>query len=675
MLGTIRAKLTMVVALVATIVSGLGILSVMILQDLSRSYDDISSQVLQKIEIGYGLSAVSNGLTGHSDNLRDVADSQTLDSRYQLFIQDLDRLEELSDQLARLDPGSQSLTGGVLRQASLLRSQSEKNKQAQEELFRRHQGLRQNLITMDQSLRSVLNALRSPSHDHGHNGEWDKGLESRIAELHLRHAQLHSLMVQSLQESDPEKIARHHETYIRQLQDLRQSLSDIRDQPLHGEHQNIVQQLSAIENHLSAVPATRQDIAAEQSRQIWQAQDFQSSVNRLSNGVSSLSATILERSRQELADIEPLRIRGNLTILLTTALGILLVIVIGMLATGRGIASRVERLRDQLVGRTDHDETPITLDGNDELAEIRDALNRLSGRAVETGRTLIVMEKDLRQAREQAEQALAELRTTQRSLIQSEKMASIASLVSNVAHEVNTPLGAAVGVVTHLSQRLERFAAILETGQVKRQDAKAFFEFVSEGATLLQENIERTIELMAQFKQVSRQQDLEEFREVHFGDFLSNCVNEKATLFKDRDIEVAIHCPDNMEMPIQAGAMTQVLTTLLVNSLFHGFESGQKGLITIMASPSADGNGLSIIYEDNGKGMSEEEKDRIFDPYFQSQQNSGGPGLGMLLIYSIITVRLHGTIDVTSIPGEGVRYEIRLPITHDPAMNRLTPPG
>ena len=665
MLRTIRARLTLIMAVTAMTIAGLGIVSAFSFYRFSRSIEAISSRTLQKTEVGYGLAQVAAGLTALIPQIQNNISISNLDALQQQFDSLLDQLRTYSGRLARLE--EEISPDGINRQAAILRTQSREITNARKELFDRQQHLHRNLISMEQNLQAVLTMLNRLPGEHGHTGdhrrehgaEWDEELAERLTALHNRHAVLHNLMVQHVQETDPERIAQRHQAYIQQLQMMRKDLADIRARPLHADHQAILDQLSLMEDRITDMPPMQQKIRTGTETLAWQAHDFINNINRLSNGVGSLSATVLERSRQELNDIVPMRIRGNLAILMSTAIGILLTLVASSLISGRGIATRIEQIRDQLVTRQGQDDTPLPVRGADELSDICHSLNHIAARARDAVSSQEATDRELQQAREQAERALSELRTTQRSLIQSEKMASIASLVSNVAHEINTPLGAAVGVVTHLSQRLDKFAAKQEEGPLKRQDVKAFFEFVSEGATLLQDNIERTIELAAQFKQVVRQQDLEEVRLVHFGDFLEKCVDERRDLFEGRDIDVAIHCPDNMEVAIHPSAMTQVLTTLLMNSISHGFTEGQKGLISIMASPGTNG-GISILYEDNGGGMSEEEKDRIFDPYFQRQQATG-TGLGMLLIYSIITVRLHGSIDVASIPGQGVKFEIQLP--------------
>ncbi|RED52344.1 sensor histidine kinase [Aestuariispira insulae] len=656
MLRTIRAKLTAVVAIVALLMAALGLISAISFFNFSRSVEQVTQAALLKAEAGHGLVRIADSLTALSPQLLSGNGLQRLEALQQQFEGQLNQLDQIA---ARTFPNNETARlDGVIRQATLLRDQSVDILKSREKIEKHLIDQQETLTTIDIQLRSILDSLEALRPEHGHAGEWTESLAARISSLHFLHTRLHSQLVRAARRNTDGKLPGGHTQINQQLRDLQRELKELSEEDIQEEHSIVLSRLRSVTNGLAAIPEFQQQITAEKERLKWRSQDFHNGVQRLSNGLVSLSATIVERSKQQIQDIEPMRVRGNLAILMSTAIAVLLVMILAAFLVSQGVAARVERLRELVLSRPQTDNMPLSIGGQDELSEICTALEKTFEEAAKSNQKLAGMNKAVQKAQERADQALSELRTTQRSLIQSEKMVSITSLVSNVAHEINTPLGAAVGVATHLSRKLERFGTKLDGGSIKKQDVKALFDFVSEGATLLQENIERTIELAKQFKQVSRQQDLDEQRLVHFGEFLKECVQEQTDLLKDREIEVAIHCPDDIEIAIHPGALGQVLTTLLGHSISHGFTEGQKGLITIMASPSSSG-GLAIIYEDNGKGMSEQEKDRIFDPYFQSQQSEGG--LGMLLIYSIITVRLQGTINVTSLPGEGVKFEIHLP--------------
>jgi signal transduction histidine kinase len=112
-------------------------------------------------------------------------------------------------------------------------------------------------------------------------------------------------------------------------------------------------------------------------------------------------------------------------------------------------------------------------------------------------------------------------------------------------------------------------------------------------------------------------------------------------------------------LKIQAGAFSQVISNLLLNSLHHGFDENQPGLITISAV--IEKQDLVLVYEDDGKGVPKENLRKIFDPFFTTKKGSGGSGLGLHVVFNIINQTFFGKIDVHSEVNKGVRFEILIP--------------
>jgi signal transduction histidine kinase len=103
-----------------------------------------------------------------------------------------------------------------------------------------------------------------------------------------------------------------------------------------------------------------------------------------------------------------------------------------------------------------------------------------------------------------------------------------------------------------------------------------------------------------------------------------------------------------------------VLTNLFLNSVAHAFPGGGPGVIDIQARASGKDN-VEIIFADNGCGMSLDVRRRAFDPFFTTRRDQGGTGLGLHIVYSIVTTRLGGRLDLDSEPGGGTRIQIILP--------------
>jgi len=114
-----------------------------------------------------------------------------------------------------------------------------------------------------------------------------------------------------------------------------------------------------------------------------------------------------------------------------------------------------------------------------------------------------------------------------------------------------------------------------------------------------------------------------------------------------------------------------VITNLVLNALIHGFEGREQGRILIQAEELDSGH-LQLIVEDDGVGMREDVRRRAFDPFFTTKMGSGGTGLGLNIVYNIVTGVLGGHIELSSAPGQGSRFVIRLPYVA-PQLARANP--
>jgi signal transduction histidine kinase len=293
-------------------------------------------------------------------------------------------------------------------------------------------------------------------------------------------------------------------------------------------------------------------------------------------------------------------------------------------------------------------------DRHDELGDMARAANFF---VVELGHR----EQALREAKDQADAALAELRRTQADLIQSEKLASLGQIVAGVAHEINTPVGIALTTATTLGEEVRTFSAIAESGQVPRSRFLHFVERVREGSELLFTNLTRAAVLVQSFKQVAADQVSSERRSFAMDVWARELLTSLHPVLRRSGHEVALTCPQGLTVDTYPGALGQVLTNLVMNALTHAFAPGASGVLTLRID-RVGVDTLQIVFADNGRGIPAEDLPRVFDPFFTTARNRGNTGLGLHIVFNLVTGPLEGRIEVASRVGEGARFTITLPM-------------
>jgi signal transduction histidine kinase len=268
-------------------------------------------------------------------------------------------------------------------------------------------------------------------------------------------------------------------------------------------------------------------------------------------------------------------------------------------------------------------------------------------------------EDELTSNQKELEKMVDELNQAQDRLVQNEKFAAIGGLVAGLTHEVNTPIGIGVTATTFLADKL---ATLEQEFAAKKLSPKMLENFISEAkqsSALLMSNLQRASELIASFKQITVDQASEAIRTINLKVYLNEIIHTLSPKLKKRKHQIEIECPDDIELSIPAGAISQIFTNLILNSVIHGFELKQQGRMVINIED--DGQDITINYSDNGKGMSEAQLSQIFDPFFTTKRDQGGSGLGTHIVYNLIRQTLDGDIVAQSGIGKGLKYKITFP--------------
>ncbi|MGJ9419018.1 GAF domain-containing protein [Massilia sp. CMS3.1] len=256
--------------------------------------------------------------------------------------------------------------------------------------------------------------------------------------------------------------------------------------------------------------------------------------------------------------------------------------------------------------------------------------------------------------------ALTQLQQAQGELVRQEKLASLGRLVAGVAHEINTPLGICVTATSHLVEELRLTRGELAAGEMTEDSLHSFLDIVDQSLRIMTTNTQRAAALVRSFKQVAVDQSSDDIRSFNLRNYLNEVLLSLQPKLKGRPLKVEVDCPPDLVLESYPGAVSQIVTNMLMNSLVHGFEErDQAGTIAIRAS--SEGDVVSLTYADDGAGMDKDTLDKLFDPFFTTKRGSGGSGLGAHILYNLVTGPLGGTVHVESAPGEGLRYALNFP--------------
>jgi signal transduction histidine kinase len=260
---------------------------------------------------------------------------------------------------------------------------------------------------------------------------------------------------------------------------------------------------------------------------------------------------------------------------------------------------------------------------------------------------------------------------TQTQLMESEKMASLGRLVAGVAHEVNTPLGIGVSLSSLITKETNKLNKKLEERTLSQKSLKETLAKINHSSELMESTMERASELIRNFKQVAVDQTVDEERDIELGGYIKNIISSLNSELKQKNIKIIINSKEDININCYTGALYQIILNLVMNSLKHGFDGRDGGTIQIDIKRNwqdykhIKGPSISIIYIDDGVGISKTELKKIYDPFFTTKRNKGGSGLGLNIVYNLVNRRLKGTISCESSVNEYTKFEIVFPNQSD----------
>ncbi|MDB5960026.1 MAG: hypothetical protein JWP59_1320 [Massilia sp.] len=262
---------------------------------------------------------------------------------------------------------------------------------------------------------------------------------------------------------------------------------------------------------------------------------------------------------------------------------------------------------------------------------------------------------------------LITLKQAQANLITSEKLASLGALVAGIAHELNTPIGNSLLTATALADMVADFEKQYASGGIRRSALEAHLADTRTACGIMASSLGRAADLITSFKQVSVDQTSDQRRRFDLAEVVRDTVATYAAQLRRANcrVEVDVASSPRLILDSYPGGIGQVLSNLINNALLHAFDSSATGGASSHISISAgdiDGSHVMMRFKDDGIGMSEKTLHQIFDPFFTTKLGQGGSGLGMNIVYNVVTGMLGGTISIESTPGQGTSVTIMMPM-------------
>ncbi len=257
-------------------------------------------------------------------------------------------------------------------------------------------------------------------------------------------------------------------------------------------------------------------------------------------------------------------------------------------------------------------------------------------------------------------QALTNLKAAQTELVESEKMAALGGLVAGIAHEINTPIGIGVTAASLIADKVQELTDALKNGTLKRSDLDKIMDTLRQSSLMILANLNRAAELIQSFKQVAVDQSSEERRSFDIRAYLEEVLLNLQPKLKRTKINVQIQCDYNIFLDSFPGLISQITTNLVMNALVHAFDPDDNG--TILFAISQQPQRLILEVSDDGKGISQDNIGKIFDPFYTTKRGQGGSGLGLHIVYNLVTQKLQGSITCESQVGVGTKFIIQIPL-------------
>jgi len=268
--------------------------------------------------------------------------------------------------------------------------------------------------------------------------------------------------------------------------------------------------------------------------------------------------------------------------------------------------------------------------------------------------------KSIEEANIRLQETLDKLKKTQEQVVENRKMSAIGSLVKGICHEISSPLGASLTISTYIQDALKEINNLFTTHTISEEELVARLSEISDAVVSEVDYIGKGIQIIDKLRLISSDRAEHNFLPLKLKPLLESVLKDVEKLKGNKNIEVKLTCREDVVIESSAELIKQVMKILLINSLYHGFEDRDRGVLTIVVKGYDDE--VIITYSDNGKGIEKEDLTRIFDPFFTTRMGAMS-GLDLYALHVIVTQKLMGGVSCQSPTNQGAQFIIKLPNT------------
>lgn len=276
------------------------------------------------------------------------------------------------------------------------------------------------------------------------------------------------------------------------------------------------------------------------------------------------------------------------------------------------------------------------------------------------GRALAEVQLNNETLEQRVQDRTHELQLAMQQLVQSEKLASLGSLVAGMAHELNTPVGNTMTMATSMKSRLDEFMQAVASGSLRKSVLEAFVNEAREAMQLIESNTRRAADLVSNFKQVAIDQTSMRARRFDLMEILEETLLTLKPMYKHKPHQIVTDIQGGISLNSYPGALEQVIVNLMQNALIHGLDDEKPGRIDLRGGQSLNYAWVEVM--DNGRGIPAQTLPHIFDPFFTTRLGQGGSGLGLYITYNLVKGLLGGELSVTSNEGGGTCFRVQIPL-------------